>query len=264
MKTVTSKDGTSIAYTVTGTGPALIYIYGATCFKDFMPIKQDVKAFAQAFTVYNYDRRGRGQSDDTQPWTLQKEIDDIEAIADAAGGQVLLYGHSSGAVLALEAALALQGKVAKIAVYDASYIADVSEKPEYQTLEDTVQSHLKAGKNAKALRTFMQGIGMPAFLAALMPLFPGWQHMKRLAPTLIYDINLTKDVPPLQRLSTIPVPVLVLSGSKNPPVITNVHRMLAANIPGNTSEIIQGQDHLVSAKVLLPRLTAFFNEEPIA
>lgn len=101
MRTTTSRDGTVLAYDVYGSGPALIYITGAICFRSFMPIVQDAKAFAKEFTVYNYDRRGRGDSGNTLPWSVAGEVEDIEALIDAAGGKAYLYGHSSGAVLAL-------------------------------------------------------------------------------------------------------------------------------------------------------------------
>lgn len=255
--TVTSKDGTSISYTAIGSGPALIHIYGATCFKDFMPIKQDVKSFAKAFTVYSYDRRGRGTSGDTPPWTVQKEVADIEALIDAIGKPVILYGHSSGAVLALEAALALGDNITKVVIYDASYISDNAEKPDYQKLEDSVASLVKAGSNGKAVRTFMKGIGMPSVFVSLLPLFPGWKTMKRLAPTILYDIALTKETPPLKRLAAISVPVLILAGSKSPKVIAKVQNMLAKAIPGNESRQLEGQDHMVGAGVLLQEIVRF-------
>src|SRR5687767_14966693 len=114
MQTIQSKDGTTLAYDVYGSGPALIYITGASCFRNFMPVVQDAKAFAHEFTVYNYDRRGRGDSTDTQPYAIEREVEDIEALIDAAGGKASLYGHSSGAVLALEAALRLGDKIDKV------------------------------------------------------------------------------------------------------------------------------------------------------
>jgi pimeloyl-ACP methyl ester carboxylesterase len=257
MNTVISKDGTSIAYTATGSGPALIHIYGATCFKDFMFIKQDVKRFSAAFTVYSYDRRGRGDSGDTLPWTVQKEVEDIAALIDSIGEPVMLYGHSSGAVLALEAAIALRDRITKVVIYDASYISTEAEKPAYQKLENSVAALLQAGKNGKAIRVFLKGIGMPGFFTLLMPLFPGWRTMCRLAPTLLYDIRLTKDVPQRQRLAAIRVPVLILAGAKSPAVILKVKDILAATITGSQARTIAGQDHMVSAKVLLPELTRY-------
>ena len=127
MQTVTSKDGTTLAYDVYGSGPALIYITGAICFRNFMPVLGDAKAFAKEFTVYNYDRRGRGDSTDTQPYAIEREVEDIAALIDAAGGRASLLGHSSGAVLALEAALRLGDKIDKVVLYDASYVPDKTQ-----------------------------------------------------------------------------------------------------------------------------------------
>jgi pimeloyl-ACP methyl ester carboxylesterase len=114
MKTTRSKDGTKLAYDVYGSGPALIYITGASSFRSFKPIMQDVKVLAKEFTVYNYDRHGRGDSRSTLSYSLEREVEDIEVMIDAAGGKAYLYGHSSGAVLALEAAMRLSDKVQKV------------------------------------------------------------------------------------------------------------------------------------------------------
>src|SRR3712207_6658231 len=138
MKTIQSKDGTTLAYDVYGSGPALIYITGASCFRSFLPIVHDAKAFGKEFTVYNYDRRGRGDSTDTQPYAIEREVEDIAALIEAAGGKASLYGHSSGAVLALEAALQLGDKVDKIVMYDPPYVHDETEKVQYNKLSEEV------------------------------------------------------------------------------------------------------------------------------
>lgn len=134
MNTVQSNDGTTLAYDIYGSGPPLIYITGASCFRNFVPVLQDAKAFAKEFTVYNYDRRGRGNSTDTQPYAIAREVEDIAALIDVAGGKACLYGHSSGAVLALEAALRLGDKVDKVVLYDPPYVHDEAEKAQYNNL----------------------------------------------------------------------------------------------------------------------------------
>jgi len=216
MKTIQSKDGTTLAYDVYGSGPALIYVTGASCFRSFMPVVQDAKAFAAAFTVYNYDRRGRGDSTDTQPYALEREVEDIEALIDAAGGKASLYGHSSGAVLALEAALRLGDKVDKVVMYDASYAHDEAEKSEYNNLSQHVYKLLQDGKNGQAMTTFLKGIGMPKVFVYLLRFMPGWKTMAALAPTLAYDIALTRDLPPVVRAAQVTVPVQVMVGEKRP------------------------------------------------
>jgi pimeloyl-ACP methyl ester carboxylesterase len=257
MKTMQSHDGTTIAYDVYGRGPALIYITGASCFRSFSPIVQAAKAFAKEFTVYNYDRRGRGDSGDTLPWTVEREIEDIAAMIDAAGGTAYLYGHSSGAVLALEAALRLGNKVQKVVLYDASYVHDETAKVQYALLSRTIHTLLAAGKNAAAMRTFLQGIGMPKIFVTLLPLFPGWRTMKALAPTLAYDIALTSDLPPVARAAEVAVPTQIIVGQKSPASLHNVANQLTHAIPNAMFAELPGQDHIVSAKALLPRLVSF-------
>lgn len=257
MKTPRSKDGTTIAYDVYGSGPALIYITGASCFRSFMPIAQDAKAFAKEFTVYNYDRRGRGDSGDTLPWTVEREVEDIEAMIDAAGGTAYLYGHSSGAVLALEAAMRLGDKVRKVVLYDASYVHDETEKVEYGQLRQKIDQLLRDGKNAAAMKGFLKGIGMPKVFVALLPFFPGWRTMKALAPTLAYDIALTGDVPPVERAAEVTVPTQIIVGQKSPAGLHDVASQLSQAIPDARFAELTGQDHMVGAKALLPRLVGF-------
>lgn len=263
MKTTRSRDGTTIAYDVYGSGPALIYITGASCFRSFLPIAQDARAFAKEFTVYNYDRRGRGDSGDTLPWAVEREVEDIAAIIDAAGGRAHLYGHSSGAVLALEAAMRLGDEVEKVVLYDASYIHDEAEKIEYGKLRRKVDLLLQDGKGAAAMKGFLNGIGMPRVFVALLPVFPGWRTMKALAPTLAYDMSLTSDVPPVARAATVAVPALVLVGQKSPASLRAVARQLAMAIPHAEFAELPGQDHMVSAKALLPRLAGFLKQAAI-
>jgi pimeloyl-ACP methyl ester carboxylesterase len=259
MNTV-SKDGTVLAYDTCGSGPALIYITGASCFRKFMPIVSDVKIFSKEFTVYNYDRRGRGDSGDTLPWSADREVEDIEAIIEAAGGKAFLYGHSSGAVLALEASMRLGDKVQKTVIYDASYVHDKKEKAEYVLLREKTRALLDAGKNAKAMKVFLQDIGMPKVFVSLLPLFPGWKTMKSLAPTLMYDISLTSDLPPVDRAKNVSTPTHVMVGSKSPAGLHDVANQLVAAIPGARMTTLTDQDHMVNAKVLLPHLVAFLKQ----
>jgi len=261
MQTITSKDGTKIAYDVYGSGPALIYITGASCFRNFMPIVQDAKAFGKAFTVYNYDRRGRGDSGNTLPWSVEREVDDIEALINAAGGKAYIYGHSSGAVLALEAAMRLGEKVQKVVIYDASNVHDEKEKASYAVFGSEIQKLLDTGENAKAMKRFLAIIGMPKILIALLPVLPGWKTMKALAPTLAYDIALTADLPPLKRASKITIPLHIIVGEKSPARLRSVADQLVKAIPHAKSTVLAGQDHLVGAKALMPLLVESLNNE---
>ncbi|MEM6429627.1 MAG: alpha/beta hydrolase [Deinococcota bacterium] len=257
MNITQSKDGTTLSYDVYGNGPTLIYITGASCFRNFGPIKDDAKIFAKEFTVYNYDRRGRGDSGDTQPYAVEREVEDIEALIDAAGGNANLYGHSSGAVLALEAALHIPEKINNVVMYDPSYVHDEVEQATYAQLSQKVHQHLAEGQNRAAMQTFLRGIGMPRFFVWLLPLLPGWKTMAALAPTLAYDIELTKDVPPVERATQVSVPVNIVVGEKSPASIHEVAKQLVAAIPDARLEQLAGQDHMVSAKALLPVLVKF-------
>lgn len=260
MKIVKSRDGTKLAYDVYGNGPALIYITGASCFRSFKPILQDAKKFAEEFTVYNYDRRGRGDSGDTSPYSVEREVEDIEAMVDAAGGKANLYGHSSGAVLALEAALKMPDKIDKVVLYDPAYVHDEREKDSYDELSQKVQAFLVAGKNKAAMKTFLKGIGMPSVFVVLLPLFPGWKTMVALAPTLAYDIALTKDLPPVDRASHVAVPILITIGEKSPDSIQKAAQQLDQAIPQASLIRIPGQDHMVAAKTILPILSRFLKQ----
>ncbi|MEZ4614822.1 MAG: alpha/beta hydrolase [Caldilineaceae bacterium] len=257
MKTVQSKDGTTLAYDIYGDGPPLIMITGASCFRNFMPVLKDAKAFAKEFTVYNYDRRGRGDSTDTQPYAIEREVEDIAAMIDAAGGKANLYGHSSGAVLALEAALRLPDKIDKVLLYDPPYVHNEIEKAKYGELGKRVHSLLDDGKNGPAMRTFLNGIGMPKFFVYFMPLMPGWRTMRNLAPTLAYDMELTRDLPPVDRAAQVTVPMQIVVGEKSPESVKSSAGQLADAMDNVSLIELAGQDHMVSAKALLPLLTKF-------
>jgi pimeloyl-ACP methyl ester carboxylesterase len=258
-RTIRSKDGTTLAYDVYGNGPALIYITGARCFRSFIPVVRDAKTFAESFTVFNYDRRGRGDSTNSHPYAVEREVEDIAALIDAAGGRASLYGHSSGAVLALEAALRLSDRVNGVVMYDPPYVCDEREKADYDSLSNKVNALLEAGKNARAMRTFLKGIGMPPGFVSLLRFIPGWRTMKRLAPTLAYDIALTRDFPPVERASRVTVPVQIVVGDRSPSGMHEVARRLADAIPNATLHRLADQDHLVSASVLLPLLERFLS-----
>ena len=260
METAISRDGTRLAYDVYGSGPPLVYITGASCFRTFWPVVQDAKAFAKSFTIYNYDRRGRGDSTDTQPYAVEREVEDVEAIVDAAGGRASLFGHSSGAVLALEAALRLGDKVDGAVLYDPSYVSDETEKAAYEILSQQVHALLRVGDNGKAMRTFLSGIGMPKVFVHLMRFMPGWRRMTALAPSLAYDIALTCDLPPIERASRVTVPVQIVAGEKSPSSVRETARQLAEAIPESTFLELAGQDHMASAKAVLPVLTGFLKD----
>jgi pimeloyl-ACP methyl ester carboxylesterase len=254
---VTSADGTRIAYDVEGSGPLVVSIFGAICHRNFDPVKGDVKALSRHFKVINYDRRGRGDSAESSDWSLERELEDLEALIAANGGKAILYGHSSGAVLALEATLKLGAMVERAIVYDPSYVGDQADKDGFLRLESEVRAWIAKDRPGRALRVFLRGIGMPRFFVALLPFLPGWDTMKALAPTLLYDMALTHDYAPVDRFRSINRPVLLLAGGKNPPSILQVHESLRQAIPDCQSEILENQDHMANMKFLIPYFLKF-------
>lgn len=254
FSTTMSRDGTTIAYEVTGQGPPLVYVTGAICHRAFRPVRQGASVLSQSFRVLSYDRRGRGDSTDTAPWSLDREVEDLEALIDTMGGPVFLYGHSSGAVLALHAARRLAPKVQGVVLYDASWAADQADAARYADVCAAVDALLDQGRGGAAIKRFLVGIGMPRLFAALLPLMPGWRRLVALAPTLRYDMSLTAAPPPLDVAETVHVPTHVMVGERSPEELHRVADALGASIPGATRETLAGQDHMVSEKVLLPSL----------
>lgn len=254
FKTAHSADGTRLAYEIHGDGPPLVYVTGAICHRMFGPIRSGAKVLGSAFGVLTYDRRGRGDSGGSAEWSLDREVEDISALIDELGGSALLYGHSSGAVLAMHAAHRLGDRVQRVVLYDASWVADESEATTYAGLRAEVDALLARGRHGRALQHFLVGIGMPRVFAALLPLMPGWRRLRALAPTLRHDMDLTAQPPPLEVAAEIAVPVHVMVGERSPADLHRVASAVAAAIPEATHEVLPGQDHMVSEKVLLPSL----------
>ncbi|MBW9210877.1 alpha/beta hydrolase [Mumia sp. zg.B21] len=254
VSTTISRDGTRLAYEVNGEGPPLVYVTGAICHRTFRPVQKGASVLSRSFRVLSYDRRGRGDSTDTAPWSLDREVEDLEALIDTMGGRSFIYGHSSGAVLALHAAHRLAPKVQGVVLYDASWVADQAGADRYATVCAGVEALLDQGRDAAAIKRFLVGIGMPRFFAALLPFMPGWRRLVALAPTLRYDMSLTAAPPPLDVAATVRVPTHVMVGERSPEELHRVADALQASIPGATRETLAGQDHMVSEKVLLPSL----------
>lgn len=157
MNDVQSADGTTIAFDQSGEGPALILVAGALQYRAFDQGTQQLAALlAPHFTVINYDRRGRDESSDTQPFTVEREIEDVEALIDMAGGSAFVYGISSDAALAFEAVLALGGKIKKLAMYEAPYNADQAARQAWVIIESNFKEVLSAGRRGDALALFME------------------------------------------------------------------------------------------------------------
>lgn len=262
---VPSADGTRIAFSATGAGPAVILVDGALCWRGMGPGDALARCLAERFTVFQYDRRGRGRSGDTAPYAVQREIEDLGAVLKAAGGTAMLWGTSSGAVLALDAAAQLPG-VKKVAVYEAPLIVDASR----QAMENdwlAIRNALAKDDRSEAVRQFLRSVGLPGFAIALMRLLPMWRRLKAVAHTLAYDGELAAGLqrgkrPDAARWAGVAVPVLVNDGGDSPQWIRGGNAALAAALPGAQYRTVPGLTHNVKAPVLAPVLAGFFAAPP--
>ncbi|SFJ56010.1 Pimeloyl-ACP methyl ester carboxylesterase [Paenibacillus sp. UNC496MF] len=265
MKEVISKDGTNIAYDKVGNGPALILVDGALCYRDSGPNRPLAALLAQHFTVITYDRRGRGDSGDKKPYSIEREVEDIEALIVEDGGAVFVYGISSGAALALEAAKRIPA-IRRVALYEAPFVVDNSRPPVPDGYLLEMNELLSSGRRGAAVKYFMsKGVGVPAIFVAMMQFMPAWSKLKAVAHTLPYDTLLTveqqKGKPlPASQWSSVTVPVLVVEGSKSPVWMRNAMRALANVLSHAKYRTLEGQTHIVKPAALAPVLTAFFNE----
>jgi pimeloyl-ACP methyl ester carboxylesterase len=262
MSTVRSADGTTIAYTRAGQGPPLILVDGALCSRSFGPMPKLAERLTSQFTVFTYDRRGRGDSGDTAPYEPDREVEDLEALAALAGEQVFVHGTSSGAALALEAAKHIRS-IAKLAVYEPPFIVDDTRPPMPEDWLPRLKALVAGGQRGDAVKMFMRFVGTPAIFTAVMPLTPVWGKLKAVAPTLPYDIAIVADhqrgiALTQAEWAAIKVPALVAAGGKSPAWMTNGTRALASALADATYRTLPGQNHMVKAQAIAPALTEFF------
>jgi pimeloyl-ACP methyl ester carboxylesterase len=259
---VRSKDGTRIAFSRAGAGPSLILVDGALCSRAFGPMPKLVPLLSERFSVFTYDRRGRGESGDTAPYAIEREIEDLEALIGAAGGSAYLYGASSGAHLALEAAKRI-GTIEKLAMYEPPWILDGSRPPISDDYLSTLNALVAADRRGDAVKLFMSQVGMPSIMRALMPLMPVWGKLKAVAHTLPYDGLILKEHQtgtPLRReeWASVATPTLVIVGGKSPVWMQHGTRALADALSDSRYRTLEGQTHMVKPKPLFPVLTEFF------
>jgi pimeloyl-ACP methyl ester carboxylesterase len=263
MSTVRSADGTTIAYSRAGQGPPLILVDGALCSRSFGPMPKLAAQLAPHFTVYTYDRRGRGGSGDTPPYAIDREIEDIAALAALADGDVYLHGTSSGAGLALEAAKHIPA-VSKLAVYEPPFIVDSTRPPIPDGFLAGLRQLIAENRRGDAVKMFMRLVGTPAIFTAVMPLTPIWGKLKAVAPTLVYDITIMQDHQrgaPLTEAewAGVKMPTLVAAGGKSPGWMANGTRALADVLPDARYRVLPGQNHMVKPQAIAPVLTEFFS-----
>ena len=262
MKTVKSKDGTTIAFDQSGKGPVVIFVDGALQYRAFdQGMAQLADLLSTHFMVIHYDRRGRGDSTDTQPYALEREIEDIEALIDNAGGSASLYGISSGAALAMEAAIKLKDKVEKLAMYEPPYNDDDAARQSWKSYTKQLGELLAEDRKGDAVGLFMMLVGATADQVDEVRKTPMWPLWESIAPTLAYDhiAALGEDASvPSERAARIVVPTLVMNGSESFPFMHVTAMTLAKAIPNAQHRTLQGQTHEVESEALAPVLIEFF------
>jgi pimeloyl-ACP methyl ester carboxylesterase len=261
MNTLSSSDGTTIAYRKRGQGPALILVDGALTVHSSGSGSELAGLLASRFTVYGFDRRGRGESGDTLPYAVDREIDDIEALIDRAGGPAFLYGHSSGGPLAMRAAIRLGGKVSKIAMYEPPYNNDPDVQESWSKYLRQLGQALAEGRRGDAVALFMRFTGTPAGRIASLRRAPFWPGLEAVAPTLAYDHAAIMGEPwsvPAELAARVRVPALVMAGDAGLPFMPDAARVLSQAIPRGQLRILAGQTHEVNPGVLAPVLAEFF------
>ncbi len=215
------------------------------------------------FTVYTYDRRGRGASGDTLPYAAAREVDDLEALTVLAseGETVFVHGTSSGSALALEAAKRIPA-IGKLAVYEPPFIVDGTRSPIPGDYLAELSRLVAGGRRGDAVKMFMRFVGTPAIFTAVMPLTPVWPKLKAVAPTLPYDITIVQDhqrgtpFTPAE-WAAVKIPTLVAAGGKSPAWMTNATRALADALPDAQYRTLPGQNHMVRPQAIAPVLTEF-------
>jgi pimeloyl-ACP methyl ester carboxylesterase len=258
-----SKDGTTIAFDRSGEGPPIVLVGGAL--SDRSAAVDLAEELAPHFTVIAYDRRGRGDSGDTAPYSVDREVDDIEVLIVAAGGNAFVFGHSSGAVLALEAARALPERITRLALYEPPFIVDDSRPPlpaDYVTRLEELDS---AGRRGDAVEYFLTtGPGVPPEAVAGIRREPSWPSFEAVSHTLAYDGTIMGDTTggspaPLQRWASVKVTTLIMDGGASPDWQRNAVQALAEILPDARHRTLEGQGHGADPKVLAPALATFFD-----
>jgi len=255
MRTVTSADGTSIAFDRLGEGPPVIMVVGA--FNTRAATGPLASALSDGFTVLNYDRRGRGESGDTPPYSVQREIEDLAALIAEAAGSAAVFGYSSGATLALKAAASLA--ISKLALYEPPFIVDASRPTLPADLPDRLAGLVAAGRRGDAVELYQrEAIGLPEEVVAGMRQAPFRPGLEAIAHTLAYDATVVGDMTlPTELIASMPTPTLVIAGENSPQLLRNAARAVADALPNGQLRTLAGQSHDISPEATAPALEEF-------
>jgi pimeloyl-ACP methyl ester carboxylesterase len=259
MSIALSKDGTKIVYRKTGKGPLIILVDGAFCSKDFGPMPKLSPLLSEHFTVISYDRRARGESGDTKPYTIEREIEDLQALIEQNGGSAYLFGISSGAILALRA-VSHGLRVPKLVLFEPPFVTNknlIRSPNAYDELTRLVDD----GKRGDAVKFYLRKVmGVPAFLPFVLQLTPNWSKMKANANSLPYDAAVCGDFEIPENLrSSVAIPVLVIDSTKSPEILRSAVEATVRALPNATRKSLKGSIHDVPPKTLVPELAEFLN-----
>jgi pimeloyl-ACP methyl ester carboxylesterase len=257
MQHTRSLDGTQVAFTRTGHGPAIILVVGA--FNDHSTSTPLAEVLAPRFSVVTYDRRGRGESGDTLPYAVTKEIEDLAALIDVCGGSAGVFGYSSGAMLALRAAAAGL-RIGRLALYDAPYLVDAATRTEVDyaaRLADLVDS----GKRGEAVEYFQsEVVGIPPNIVAQLRQAPFRAALEAMAHTLVYEAMILGDgsLPCASVAARVGMPTLAVAGGAGAPIMPRAAEALAALLPDAHARVLPDQGHDLDPGALGPLLVDFF------
>ena len=250
MGTVTSKDGTRIAFDRTGEGPAVILVVGA--FNERPTGAPLARALEQHFTVFNYDRRGRGESGDTAPYAVEREIEDLDALITEAGGSARVFGYSSGAILSLRAA-AQGSAISQLALFEPPPTGARAGE-----LAPELSELVAAGRRGDAVELFQtEAVGIPAAIVAQLRNAPFRPALEKIAQTLAYESTIIKALPD-GLTASVKVPTLVIDGDQSPEVMRQAAKSLADALPDGQYRTLVGQGHDIDPDVMAPVLVEFF------
>ena len=256
MDEVRSKDGTTIAFEWSGEGPPLILVVGA--FNDRATGAPLAAALQERFTVLNYDRRGRGGSTDTHPYAVEREVEDLQALIEEAGGSASVFGYSSGAVLALRAA-AHGLSISRLVLYDPPVSADGGAGRLRGDLAARLAGLVEEGRRGEAVELFQtEAVGIPAEVVAQIRLAPFWPGLEAMAHTLVYETEILGDGSlPIELAASIEAPTLVIVGGQSSPFIREKAPALADVMPEARVRVLEDQSHDLVPQVLAPVLEEF-------
>lgn len=266
MNKVTSKDGTTIAYDQTGQGPPLILVSGAFSYRKFPGAVKLAELLSERFTVYNYDRRGRGDSGDAKSYAIEREIEDLDAVIAAAGGSAYVWGLSSGAALALHAA-ASGSDISKLALHEPPFIVGAADRKPPKDFLQRLKNLIADDRRGDAVRYFLTtGMGAPSFVVGVMRIMPGvWSKLTAVAHTLPYDAALLEGYMdgrplPADQWTGVTMPTIVLAGSESPESMRRGSEAAASALPHATLVCRKGLGHMkqLPAEATAAELKAFF------